>query len=77
MTRIEKLEMIAKENGVKASVKEVGGNIFASINGATFKVTGFASFQAKCRELKNYVAPKPVDLTARLTKIEENFISSL
>lgn len=77
MTRIEKLEMIAKENGVKAALREVGGNIFASINGATFKVNGFASFQAKCKELKVYVAPKPVDLTARLTKIEENFISSL
>jgi hypothetical protein len=77
MTRIEKMQAIAMENEVKASIKEVGGNIFASINGATFKVNGFASFQAKCKELKGYVAPKPVDLTARLTKLEEKFIRSL
>lgn len=77
MTRIEKLQMIATENGVKASIKELGNNIFANINGQSFKVNGFASFQAKCKELKNYVAPAPIELTSRLTRIEENTLSLL
>ena len=77
MTRIEKLYSIAEENGVKVSIKELGSNIFANINGQSFKVNGFASFQDKCKELKNYKAPSPIDLTSRLTKIENEFISSL
>lgn len=77
MTRIEKLEMIAKENGVKVSIKELGGNTFANINGSSFKVQGFASFAAKCKELKNYKAPAPINLTERLIKIEENTVKAL
>jgi hypothetical protein len=77
MTRIEKLQLIAEENGVTVVIKQLGENIFANINGQSFKVNGFASFQDKCKELKNYVAPAPIDLTSRLTKIEENFIGSL
>jgi hypothetical protein len=77
MTRIEKLQSIANENGVTATIKKLGNNIFANINGQSFKVNGFASFQDKCIELKNYIAPAPIDLTSRLTRIEENFISSL
>lgn len=71
MTRIEKLQEIAKENEVTASIKTLGQNIFANINGQSFKVNGFASFAAKCKELKNYQAPAPIDLTSRLTRIEE------
>lgn len=71
MERIEKLNAIANEIGVKASVKEMGGNIYANVSGVTFKVRGFASFEAKCRELKDYQAPAPVELTSRLAKIEE------
>lgn len=77
MTRIEKLQAIANENGVKATIKELGSNIFANINGQSFKVNGFASFQAKCKELKNYVAPAPIDLTSRLQRIEEKTLSLL
>jgi len=75
MTRIEKLKTIANENGVNATIKELNGNIFASINGASFKVRGLASFSAKCRELKDYRAPEPIDLTERLAKIEETAIA--
>ncbi len=74
MTRIEKLKEIAKNNGVTASIKELGNSIFANINGVSFKVQGFASFEAKCRELQAYEAPAPVDLTSRLIKIEENTV---
>jgi hypothetical protein len=77
MTRIERMETIAKENGVVATIKTLGGNTFASINGVSFKVVGFASFEAKCKELKNYQAPAPVDLTARLVKMEENTVRML
>ena len=77
MTRIEKLQTIAEENGVKVTIRELGNNIFANINGQSFKVRGLASFDAKCKELKNYVAPEPIDLTSRLTKIEEKTLSLL
>jgi hypothetical protein len=70
MTRIDKINEIANENGVKVSVRELGGSTFANINGQSFKVQGFASFDAKCKELKNYVAPAPLDLTSRLERIE-------
>ena len=73
MTRIEKFEEIAKQNGVRATLREVKGTIYASINGVTFIPRGFASFDAKCKELKNYVAPQPIDLTSRLIRIEESF----
>lgn len=76
MTRIEKMMQIAKDNGVKAVVKEVGGNIFASINGQTVKVSGFASFDAKCRELKDYIAPAPINLTSKIARIEEAVLSN-
>lgn len=77
MNRIEKLQQIAKENGVAASIKELGGKIFANINGVSFQVNGFASFDAKCRELSGYVAPQPIDLTARLAKIENAAIERI
>ncbi|MED3562301.1 hypothetical protein [Bacillus xiapuensis] len=77
MTRIEKLQSIANEIGVKVSIKQLGNNIFANINGQSFKVNGFASFQAKCRELKNYIAPAPIDLTSRQIRIEEKTLSLL
>jgi hypothetical protein len=77
MNRIEKLQTIAKENGVTATIKTLGQNIFANINGQSFKVNGFASFEAKCKELKNYQAPAPIDLTQRLVKIEENTVRML
>jgi hypothetical protein len=77
MTRIERMETIAKENGVAATIKTLGGNIFANINGVSFKVTGFASFEAKCKELKNYQAHAPIELTQRLIKIEENTVRML
>lgn len=77
MTRIEKLQTIANEVGVTVSIKTLGNNIFANINGQSFKVNGFASFQAKCIELKNYVAPAPINLTSRLSKIEEKTLSLL
>jgi hypothetical protein len=77
MTRIEKLQTIAKENGAVATIKTLNGNTFASINGVSFKVAGFASFEAKCKELKNYQAPAPIDLTRRLIKIEENTLRML
>ncbi|WP_078548659.1 hypothetical protein [Litchfieldia alkalitelluris] len=77
MTRIEKLQTIANENGVKAAIKELGNNIFANINGVSFKVQGLGTFEAKCKELKNYQAPEPIDLTSRLTKIEENTVRML
>lgn len=71
MSRIEKMVAIANEIGVNATIKEVAGNTFASVNGVTFVVRGFASFEAKCKELKGYQPPAPIDLTFRLTKIEE------
>jgi hypothetical protein len=77
MTRIEKLQSIANEVGVTASIRELGNNIFANINGQSFKVNGLASFQAKCVELKNYITPAPIDLTSRLSKIEEKTLSLL
>jgi hypothetical protein len=70
MTRIEKLIEIARENGVTAIVRELSGNTFASINGQSFKVAGYASFNAKCKELKSYIAPHPIELTSRLSEIE-------
>lgn len=77
MTRIEKLNSIAMENGVNATIRELTGSIFASINGCSFKVNGFASFAEKCKELKGYVAAQPIELTGRLTKIENATLRKL
>lgn len=77
MTRIERLESIANEVGVEVIIKQIGSDIFANINGQSFKVRGFASFQSKCKELKNYVAPYPIDLTSRLEAIERGALSLL
>jgi len=73
--RINKLKEIANKNGVNASIRELNGSIFANINGQSFKVRGCASFNAKCRELKDYQAPEPIELTDRLAKIEEAAIA--
>lgn len=70
--RVKKLEEIAKDNGVNVTIRTLGNDIYAHINGISFKVRGYATFNAKCKELKNYTPPKPIDLTSRLTKIEEN-----
>jgi hypothetical protein len=71
MERINKLKEIAMEAGVTANIKQVGGIIMASVNGVSFKVQGFATFAAKCNELKGYKKPEPIELTSRLAKIEE------
>lgn len=77
MTRIEKMQAIAQAIGVNASIKELGGELFANINGVSFKVRGLASFEAKCRELKSYQAPAPINLTDRLVKIEQKTLKWL
>jgi hypothetical protein len=77
MTRIEQMKEIAKGLEVKATIKQLGSNIFANVNGVSFKVNGLATFEAKCKELKNYVAPAPVELTSRLERIERMTVSSL
>lgn len=70
MDRVGKLKQIAVDNGVTATIRELGQEIFASVGGVSFKVRGFASFDAKCKELRDYVAPAPIELTEKLEKIE-------
>lgn len=67
---IEQLKGIAEENGVKASVKKLNGMILANINGKSFKVTSYEEFEEQCKALESYVAPEPIELTSRLTEIE-------
>lgn len=75
--RINKLTLAAAEHGVTASIRSLGGNIFANINGCSFVVNSHESFVAKCKELKNYQAPAPIDLTARLVKIENSALECI
>lgn len=78
MNRIEKLKEIAKELNVEATIKQVGDIILANVNGNTFKVKGFASFQAKCVKYASMDSePQRIDLTNRLSKIENAAIQSL
>lgn len=77
MTRIERLEAIANENGVTATIRELGGKIYSNINGASFIVNSPMDFESKCKELKDYVAPAPIDLTARLIRIENSAIGCI
>lgn len=77
MNRVEKMKEIANEIGVRAVLREMGGKIYANVNGVSFMAQGFASFDAKCRELVKYEAPAPVDLTSRLTKIEERVLEGV
>ncbi|MDC0764887.1 hypothetical protein POF51_29640 [Brevibacillus sp. AG] len=71
MNRLKKLLAIAEEIGVKASIKEIGGQFYANINGKSFLVIGYSHFRDKCVELKEYVPPKAIDLTVRILRIEE------
>lgn len=75
--RIEKLKQIAESVGVNVSIRSLGNNIFANINGCSFKVNSYDQFKSKCLELQNYVAPEPIDLTSRLAEIENNYLNSL
>jgi hypothetical protein len=77
MNRLEKMEAIATNNGVQANIKELGGMTYANINGVSFRVRGLASFDAKCRELKTYVKPAPIELTSRIERIERNAIANV
>jgi len=75
--RIERLQQIASELNVNASIKSLGNNIYANINGQSFKVNSYEQFKNKCLELEDYEAPAPVDLTERLTRIEDNYLNNL
>lgn len=77
MTRIERLQAIATENGVTATIRELGGKIYSNINGASFIVNSPNQFEDKCKELKGYVAPAPIELTARLIRIENNMLGCI
>lgn len=68
---LNKLQEMASEKGIKASVKKLGGMILANINGQSFKVKSEEQFAEKLEELKDYEAPAPVDLTSRLERIEQ------
>ena len=75
--RIERLKKIANEQGVTASIKTIGGRIYANVNGQSFVVHGDAQFTQMCRELKNYTPPAPINLTERLARIENTFIKRI
>ena len=75
--RIERLKEIANDQGVTASIKMLGGRIYANINGQSFVVHGEAQFKQMCRELKNYMPPEPINLTERLERIENAFIKRI
>lgn len=75
--RIERLKEIANDQGVTASIKMLGGRIYANINGQSFVVHGYAQFTQMCRELKNYMPPEPINLTERLERIENAFIKRI
>lgn len=75
--RIERLNNIAKEEGVKANIRKLGGRIYANINGQSFVVHGDQHFREMCKELKNYMPPEPINLTERLERIENAFIKRI
>lgn len=75
--RIERLKEIANDQGVTASIKMLGGRIYANINGQSFVVHGYAQFKQMCRELKNYMPPEPINLMERLERIENAFIKRI
>lgn len=75
--RIERLKKIANDQGVTASIKILGGRIYANINGQSFVVHGYDQFIKMCRELKDYVPPAPINLTERLERIENAFIKRI
>lgn len=76
LRRIERLNNIAKEEGVKANIRKLGGRIYANINGQSFVVHGYDQFIKMCRELKDYKPPKLIDLTNRLAEIEREAIKN-
>jgi len=74
---IDRLRLIAKKHGVTASIRPLGGRLYANINGVSFVVHGAAQFTQKCRELKNYMPPAPINLTERLARIENAFVKRI
>lgn len=74
---IEQLKTIAEKNGVEASVKKLNGMIFANINGMSFKVKTYEEFADQCKALKSFIAPEPIELTSRLARIEDKYISAV
>ena len=75
--RIQQLQQIAAKHGVEASIKPLSGQIYAHINGQSFRVKSEQHFEQECIALKNCQSPSPIDLTNRLARIEETFVNSL
>lgn len=72
--RIKRFKEIAERYGLKdTTVKymESLGQYVASIKGNTFKIKNYKHFEERCKELKDYQPPQPINLTNRLIKIEE------
>ena len=75
--RIKKLYQIAREHGIEnPSIRSLGGEIYANINGVSFKVRGYSSFNEMCISLKNYKQPEKIDITEKIEKIERATINS-
>lgn len=75
--RINRLKKIAEEHGVIPTIRQLGGRIYANINGQSFVVKGYTHFDEMCNELKCYTPPQPLNLTDRLAKIEDATVKSL
>ena len=74
---IDRLRLIAKKHGVTASIRPLGGRLYANINGVSFEIKSREDFEKRCIELKNYQPPAPINLTERLARIENAFVKRI
>jgi hypothetical protein len=75
--RISKLRQIAESHNIPVTIRSVGGSIYTNVNGFTFQVQGFATFEANIKELSKRKASNQINLTSKLEKIEKSFLKSL
>ena len=74
---VEQLKEIAKEAGITATVRKLGGKIYANVNGLSFVVQSADQFKRAIVEKANAPKAQPIDLTSRLERFERRAIEMI
>ncbi|MFJ3388794.1 hypothetical protein [Lysinibacillus sp. NPDC086135] len=75
-SRIEKLKELIPNN-LSVSVKKLGGKIYANCKGNSIIVKSPNQFNEWLRTMNDFVEPERIELTSRISKIENEFIKNI